>query len=90
MKLARRSLLHSVLDGPPLPRAGLQDQQVAEVNISRHHLQTASSSPIYDRFVLREMPCLLFHVGHLFTVEELRKVADLIVHHTTSVLTSAA
>lgn len=39
---------------------------------------------------LREMPCLLFHVGHLFTVEELRKVADLIVHHTTSVLTSAA
>lgn len=31
-------LLHSVLDGPPLTGAGLQDQQVAEVNVSRHHL----------------------------------------------------
>lgn len=51
--LASRLLLHGVLDGPPLPRAGLQDQQVAEVNVSRHHLQTASRGSIYDRFVLQ-------------------------------------
>lgn len=51
-KLAWRLLLHSVPDGPPLPGAGLQDQQVAEVNVSRHHLQTASRGSIYDRFIL--------------------------------------
>lgn len=39
---------------------------------------------------LREMPRLLLHVGHLVTVEELRKAADLIVHHTASVLPRAA
>lgn len=36
------------------------------------------------------MPCLLPHVGHLVTVEELRKAADLIIHHTASVLPGAA
>lgn len=39
---------------------------------------------------LREMPCLLLNVGNLVTVEELRKGADLIVHHTASVLPGAA
>lgn len=36
------------------------------------------------------MPRLLLHVGHLFTVEELRKAADLVVHHAASVLAGAA
>lgn len=36
------------------------------------------------------MPCLLLHVGHLFTVEELRKAADLVVHHAAGVLAGAA
>lgn len=53
VKLAHQLLLHGVLDGPPLPRAGLQDQQVAEVNISRHHLQTAPRGSIYDGLVLQ-------------------------------------
>lgn len=39
---------------------------------------------------LREMPCLLLHVGHLVTVEELRKAADLIIYHTASILPGAA
>lgn len=36
------------------------------------------------------MPRLLLHVGHLVTVEELREAANLIIHHTASVLPSAA
>lgn len=36
------------------------------------------------------MPGLLLHVGQLVTVEELRKAADLIVHHTASVVPGAA
>lgn len=36
------------------------------------------------------MPRLLLHVGHLFTVEELRKAADLVVHHAAGVLAGAA
>lgn len=36
------------------------------------------------------MPRLLLHVGHLFTVEELRKAADLVIHHAASVLAGAA
>lgn len=35
------------------------------------------------------MPRLLLHIGHLVTVEELREAADLIVHHTASVLPGA-
>lgn len=50
---ARRLLPHGVLDGPPLPGAGLQDQQVAEVNVSGHHLETASRGSIDDRFILQ-------------------------------------
>lgn len=53
VKLANGLLLHGVLDGPPLPGAGLQDQQVAEVNVGRHHFQAASRSSIYDGFALR-------------------------------------
>jgi len=53
VKLASRLLLHGVLDGPPLPRAGAQDQQVAEVDVSRYHLQTAARGSIYERFVLQ-------------------------------------
>lgn len=47
-------LLHGVLDGPPLTGAGLQDQQVAKVNVSRHHLQTPARGPVYDGVVLQE------------------------------------
>lgn len=36
------------------------------------------------------MPRLLLHVGHLVTVEELRKAADLVIHHAASVLPGAA
>lgn len=90
VKFASWLLLHVVLNGPPLPGAGLQDQQVAEVNVCRHHLHTASRRSIYERLILRETPCLLLHVGDLVAVEELRKAADLIVHHTASVIPSAA
>lgn len=47
-------LLHGVLDGPLLAGAGLQDQQVAEVNVGRHHLQTAAGGSVYDGLVLHD------------------------------------
>ncbi len=36
------------------------------------------------------MPRFLLHVRHLVTVKELRKAADLIIHHTAGVLPCAA
>lgn len=36
------------------------------------------------------MPCLLPHVRHLVTVEELRDAADLIIHHAASVVPGAS
>lgn len=45
-------LLHGVPDSPPLTGAGLQHQQVAEVNVSGHDLQTASAGSIDDGLVL--------------------------------------
>lgn len=39
---------------------------------------------------LGEVPRLLLHVADLVTVEHLREVADLIVHHAVSVLAGAA
>lgn len=48
-----RLLLHGVPDSPPLTGAGLQHQQVAEVNVSGHDLQTASAGSIDDGLVLR-------------------------------------
>lgn len=39
---------------------------------------------------LREVPRLLLQAGHLFTVEQLREAADLIVHHAASVVPGAA
>lgn len=46
-------LLHGVPDSPPLTGAGLQHQQVAEVNVGGHDLQTASAGSIDDGLVLR-------------------------------------
>ena len=54
--------------------------------IDRHVLLAAI---IVSTSHLREMPCLLFNVGHLVTVEELWKAADLIVHNAASVLAGA-
>lgn len=49
----RRLLHHGVLNGPLLPRAGLQDQQVAEVNVGRHHFQAASGGSVDEGLVLK-------------------------------------
>lgn len=46
-------LLHGVPDSPPLAGTWLQHQQVAEVNIGRHDLQTAPAGSINDGLVLR-------------------------------------
>lgn len=46
-------LLHGVPDSPPLTRAGLQHQQVAEVDVGWHHLQAASAGSADDGLVLR-------------------------------------
>lgn len=36
------------------------------------------------------MPCLLLHVGHFVTVEELWEAADLIIDHTAGVVPGAS
>lgn len=46
-------LLHGVPDSPPLTGTRLQHQQVAEVNIGRHNLQTAPAGSINNGLVLQ-------------------------------------
>ena len=47
-------LSHGVLDDPSLSGAGLEDQQVAKVNICRHDFQTAPCGSVYDGLVLKD------------------------------------
>lgn len=46
-------LVHGVPDSPPLTGTWLQHQQVAEVNVGRHDLQTAPAGSIDDGLVLQ-------------------------------------